>query len=263
MLGRILRQVILDIVGDASVVVYQVGVETGAGELHVTVINIHAREDVLGILRTVTKVEDRQQGVFPIVVVGPVVEIQAAAVKRVALVTFKGELDSALVQYVLQGQFDVVRKSGPVTNVIEQLLGGGGIALSALDASLAVVQEDFGIADVAPRVGGINESLVRIQELPDSEASVPEIGVVGRGTGADPVECRYGRLVSAKVLDSELHRLAIGARILIGVRFDLVEIVFSFRGPHGSLSHDEDITELSTRIKYPSLETGLMVVLTK
>jgi hypothetical protein len=65
-LGRVDGDAVLGGVLDAAVVIQLVGVETGGGELDVTMIDVHAREDVLG--RTVAEVEHGQEGVLPVLV---------------------------------------------------------------------------------------------------------------------------------------------------------------------------------------------------
>ena len=94
----------------------------------VAVKNIHAREDVPG--RTVPEVKDGQQRMLPVFFPGTGAEIPAATVERVTLMAFKGKLDAAFVQNILERRIDVVCERCPVTDVIEGFLRGGRFALA-------------------------------------------------------------------------------------------------------------------------------------
>ena len=112
---------------------------------------------------------------FPVYVSGPVVEVLATAVERLALVAFERHLHTALMKHVLQCKLNVIGESRPVADVVQYLGGLGGIALIALHYRFGIVQEYLGITDVIPGVGRIDEDLVGIQELADSETGSPKI----------------------------------------------------------------------------------------
>ena len=141
----------------------------------VAVKNIHAREDVPG--RTVPEVKDGQQRMLPVFIPGTGAEIPAATVERVTLMAFKGKLDAAFVQNILERRIDVVCERCPVTDVIEGFLRGGRFALAGFGISLGIIQENLRVADVTPGNGRIQGRVEGSQELPEAEAAIPVRGL--------------------------------------------------------------------------------------
>ncbi len=151
------------------------------------------------------------------------------------------------MEHVFQCQIDVIGESCSVADIVERLFRLRGIALSAFHHSLRIVEQDLGITDVVPRVGGVNNGLLR-QEFANPEAcAVPVSGIVV----INFVES--GKIAFALGAQSEI--------IFTPLRYLLVRIEsrLSLRIDDSALDDDLDPAEVAAGIHHPCFETGILV----